>query len=366
MSERHCDWGPSSLERLDKCPGSLRQCEGLADFETEDASRGTRIHALAARLILGGRADEGEDPSEMETAMKIADFAQSEILYGEIPEVHVETRLKYSSTPGDTLYWGTSDLVLVCADCVRVYDWKTGFRPVTEAESNLQGAAYALAAMQRFGRRVAVVTFFNPCINQLTSFTFDDPPALASEIGRVIAAARADDAPCVPGEVQCRYCKAAHAGTCPAHIATCEAVCNVADTEERQPVLKWTDAALAMWLERLSLAARLHDEVKSEMIRRCQERGECFGYEVREQSGGREARDICKAWEIVRDDVHQQDFLGCCTLSVSKLKALYQAEAVEAGKAKTRKEAGAMFEELLAGCLQDKPARVCLVRKGER
>ena len=364
MSERqHCEWGPSSLERLDKCPGSLRQCEGLADFETEDASRGTRIHALSAKLILGGRADEGDDPGEMETAMKIADFAQSEILYGETPEVHVETRLEYSSTPGDTLYWGTSDMVLVCSDCVKVYDWKTGFKPVEKAESNLQGAAYALAAMQRFGRRVAVVTFFNPCINQLTSFTFSDPPALASEIGRVIAAAKADNAPCVPGEAQCRYCKAAHAGTCPAHIATCEAVCNMADSEERQPLLKWSDAALAVWLERLQLAARLHDEVKSEMIRRCQQSGECFGYEVKEQSGGREARDIKAAFQCLAGYMEQDDFLSCCDYSVSKGEKLFADIATKAGISKTKKEAAQLYKELLAGCLQDKPARVCLVRK---
>lgn len=359
----HCEWGPSALARLDKCPGSLRLSSNLAETESEDASRGTRIHALAARLILGGKPEEGDDPAELELAMKISDYAKSEIEAAGALEVHVEQEVEYSLFPGEVLFWGTSDLILVCADCIRVYDWKTGFRPVTDAENNLQGAAYALAAMQRYRRDTAIVTFYNPAINQLTTAEFSDTTALALEISKVIRTAQKDDAPCNPGEEQCRYCRAAAAGVCAARLAVCEAGTNLAEERNVEPLAQWSDAALAVWHERLQIAAKFAEQVKAEMIRRCQQSGECFGYEVREQSGGRDARDICQAWFAVSDDVPQSEFLECCNLSVSKLKTLYSSKVVEAGKAKTKKEAGQAFEELLAGCLQEKPARVCLVRK---
>lgn len=365
MTERptHCEWGPSSLARLDKCPGSLRLSSNLADSESEDASRGTRIHTIAARLILGGKPDDTDDPAELELAMKIADYAKSEIEAVGALEVHVEQEVEYSLFPGEVLFWGTSDLILVCADCVRVYDWKTGFRPVTEAENNLQGAAYALAAMQRYRRDTAIVTFFNPSINQLTTAEFSDTSALALEISKVIRNAQKDDAPCNPGEEQCRYCRAAAAGVCAARLAVCEAGTNLAEGRNVEPLAQWSDAALAMWHGRLQLAAKLEEQIKAEIIRRCQQNGECFGYEVREQSGGREAKDICQAWVMLSDELEQSDFLECCSLSVAKVKALYADAAVKAGRCKTKKEAGQAFEELLAGCLQDKPARVCLVRK---
>ena len=367
--EKHCPWGPSSLERLDKCPGSLRECEGLAEYESEDASRGTRIHEYASVLINGGRVD-GADPEELEIAHKIADFAMREYsrIEGLSPaDILVEVPLEFCEMPGaEPLYYGTSDLV--CLDRVKkevlVCDWKTGFKEVTEAANNLQGAAYALAAMQKYRMKSAHVIFFNPCINQLTEAWFDDPHALALEIGRIIARAKAPDAPRVPGEEQCRYCRAAHAGTCPAHLATCKAVCNLA---EAPLAATWSDDTLAEWYERFQLASKfLEGEVKPEIIRRARENGECGGYEVKEQSGGRDARDICQAWVMLDGEMKQSDFLECCSLSVSKLKTLYSSKMVEAGKVKTKKEAGLRFEELLTGTLVDKPARVCLVKKGER
>lgn len=361
--EKHCEWGPSALARLDKCPGSLRLSSNLEESESEDASRGTRIHALAARLILGGKPEDTDDPAELELAMKIADYAKPEIEAVGALEAHVEQEVEYSLFPGEVLFWGTSDMILVCADCVRVYDWKTGFRPVTEAENNLQGAAYALAAMQIYRRDTAIVTFFNPAIGQLTTAEFGDTTALALEISKVIRSAQKDDAPCNPGEDQCRYCRAAAAGVCAARLAVVGAANGIAHDGMVAPLAEWQDAQLAAWHERLQIAAKFAEQVKSEMIRRCQQSGECFGYEVREQSGGREAKNICQAWVMLFDELEQSDFLECCSLSVSKLKAKYADSTTRVGKYKTKKEAEQAFEELLAGCLQDKPARVCLVRK---
>ena len=335
----------------------------LSETESEDASRGTRIHALAARLILGGKPEETDDPAELELAMKIADYAKSEIESVGTLEVHVEQEVEYSLFPGEVLFWGTSDMILVCADCIRVYDWKTGFRPVAEAENNLQGAAYALAAMQRYRRDAAVVTFYNPAINQLTTAEFGDTTALALEISKVIRASQKDDAPCNPGEEQCRYCRAAAAGVCAARLAVCEASSDLAISYERKPITEWSDAVISMWHENLQIAAKLAEQVKAEMIRRCQQSGECFGYEVKEQSGGREAKDIKQVWVLLSDGLDQQEFLGCCSLSVAKLKQTFADIYTKVGKYKTKKEAGAAFEELLAGCLQEKPARACLVRR---
>ena len=356
----HCIYGPSSLERLDLCPASAELSKLAEDVPGEAAERGTRIHSYAAAMIQGQEPPAGADAEELALAENIRDFAKAWAAEGE--ELHVEQRLSYSTIEGE-LYWGTSDLVAVGPDTVRIIDWKTGHREVVEAANNLQGAAYALAAMQTYGKDRAEVTFYNPSIRQLTSHVFTDAGAIANEIFRVIDRAKRADAPCNPSEDACRYCAAKT--ICPAHMAVCESSCYLVETRAAGDIAQWSDAAVTLWYDRLELAAKWFEtRLKPEVIRRAAQ-GWSGGYGVREQSGGRTAKDICQVAVAVSNVLTQSEILEQCTLSVSGLRTAYAAKRKEAGAVKTKKEGEAEFDTITDGMLVQKEPRKVIYRRKE-
>ena len=362
----HCPYGPSALARLDKCPGAARLCElVVSDRGGEAAERGTRIHALAAALISGQAVPEDADADELKYATMIHDFANTIIEPGD--KVSVEKRLAYRDIGGE-IYFGTSDLVVEKpGHVVFVCDWKTGFGEVPEAPDNLQGAAYALAAMQEMGKSGAEVYFYNPCTNWRSAAFFDSADGLAREVLGVIDRAKAPDAPLCPSEEACRWCAAC--AICPAHLAVAEASMNLTDGTERcRDITEWSDAAVALWYGRLGMAARfLEQMLKPELLRRIREKGECSGLRVRQQSGGREARDIRALANAVCSLLTQDEFLDCCSVSIAQLKAKYAEAAKENGEADTKKAGEALFEEATAGMLLDRePRRVIYMAKKEK
>lgn len=349
----HCLYGPSSLARLDLCPASARLFQLVPEGETSEAAeRGTRIHALAAALITGRETPKDADAEELKFAEKIAEFA-APLVKGR--EHYVERRLAYNTIEGE-LYWGTSDLVVVYWGGVMIYDWKTGFSEIPEAEVNLQGAAYALAAMQEFGKDAADVCFYNPCTGWKSLAHFDSADALAREVCGVIERAKDPNAPCNPSEDACRYCNAK--AICPAHLAVAEASCNLVEMHTSRELATWEDAAVALWYNRLQMAAKfLESELKPELLRRIADNGECGGLRVKQQSGGREARDVCQVAGAVHDVLSNLEILECCNLSIAKLKAKYAEQAKYKWDIKTKKEGETMFENAVAGLLSDKEPR---------
>ena len=144
-------------------------------------------------------------PEESETVENMACFFEESIPGG--GKVHTEVGLAYSYY-GETLYTGTADVLIERPDdSATLIDWKTGRRAVEEASDNLQGAAYALAAMQQHGYKAVEVIFYNPVIHQVTSHTYtvDGGVEVARQIVAIIEACKDPNAPCKPGEEQCRY-----------------------------------------------------------------------------------------------------------------------------------------------------------------
>lgn len=361
MSGTHCIYSPSSLARLDLCPASARLCQLAPEGETSEfAERGTRIHSLAAELIANETIPADVDAKELEFAEKIRDFAAPQI---EGHEFHVEERLAYNTIEGE-LYYGTSDLVILQGNGVAICDWKTGFADVPEADCNLQGAAYALAAMQTYNAGWADVCFYNPVTGWRSFAHFESADALAREICKVIERAKDPNAPCNPSEDACRYCNAK--AICPAYLAVAEASCNLVEMHTSRELSTWEDAAIVLWYNRLQMAAKfLESELKPELLRRIADKGECFGLRVKAQSGGREARDVCEVAFAVSDTLSNSEILDCCTLSVAKLKAKYAENAKQKGQAKTKKDGETMFEQAVAELLVEKEPRRVIYKAKE-
>lgn len=358
----HSSFGPSSLKRRELCPGSYKLEKDLPEPEKSDSAiEGTLHHDEVANMILDFVEDRAVREFSEEAKMAFNYFWSIVSQYGkEGLQILPEYRMSYKYC-GIEQFFGTADVVIVVSDKVIIADWKFGRREVDPAEENTQGAAYALMAMQEFKKEIAEVHFFNPVIHQTTSTTFTDKQQIASYIMSVIAIAQEENAPVIPSEDACRYCKAFYHGTCPAIAKTAEIT--VAKAEEVVPlpalsVLSVDD--LCAMKDKCDLIAKLSDRVDAELKRRCEENGSCGQWSIKETSGGREITDIANAFTASGMD--SNSFLSCCTASVSKLEKLFAKSGKDAGTFKTEKDGKAEFNSLLADYIQQKPNKKSLVR----
>lgn len=358
----HSSFGPSSLKRRELCPGSFRMEKDLPEAEKSDSAiEGTLHHDEIANMILDFA--EGREVREFSEEAKMAFnyFLSIVSQYGkEGLQILPEYRMTFLYC-GIEQFFGTADVVIVTADKVIIVDWKFGHREVDPAEENSQGAAYALMAMQEFKKEVAEVHFFNPVIKQTTSTTFTDRQTIASYIMGVIAKAQEEDAPVIPSEYACRYCKAMYHGTCPAVAKTSEIA--VMDAEKVVPlpalsVLPVED--LCQMKDRCDFIAKLAERVDAEIKRRCENDGSCGEWRIKESSGGREIKDITGAFAA--SGMESKDYLSCCTASVSKLEKLFAKQGKDAGTFKTEKEGKEVFNEKLFDFISAKPNKKSLVK----
>lgn len=345
----HHIYSPSSMERRYLCPASMRLEKDMPEFTSEAAEAGTRIHEQAAGLITENEdLVPLQDCYEQERAEKIADFFNAKKTEGDCESFAVERKLSFNYPFGGELYNGTADALLVNGNgYVSVFDWKTGQNPVTEAESNWQGAMYALAAAQEFGVHEASVTFYNPTINQVTKadFTADDLDNIEIRVMDAIAACEKEDAPCVPSLNACRYCKAATGGTCKAFrewMARCTTIPKVS-------IAELSDEALADEYERVTDAAKKYAEaLKLELTKRAADKGNCGGYEIKVREGARQIADIEAALNALSDTITREDMLSVCKVPITALQNLFAEKYRNRfiGTKVTAKEINGVFRDL--------------------
>jgi len=366
QNEQHHLYGPSSLKRRELCPGSAREERLLPDIPNEFAAQGTKLHAAIA-CKLDGVEMPALTPEESETVENMACFFDERMPGG--GKVHTEVGLAYSYY-GETLYTGTADVLIERPDdSATLIDWKTGRRAVEEASDNLQGAAYALAAMQQQGHKAIEVIFYNPVIHQVTSHTYtvDGGVEVARQIVAIIEACKDPNAPCKPGEEQCRYCKAREHGTCQAYLASVKKGVVIATAEPRAVIAQLADADLAMMIDSLAPASKFLESLQRELKTRIEFRGApVANWTIKTTSGGREAADINQLYAAISGDVNNEEFVSCCSLSVSKVEKLFAFKKKRLGEYKTEKEAKELFAEKTNGLIVEKSPRNQLVKMGEK
>lgn len=369
---QHCKYAPSSLHRIQACPGCIHACEGLPEPPPSAiAESGSRIHALVAEVLSANPAAmpsseavreclaaKGVDDTEAELTALAVDFARGIINGREVEEIHVEERLE---VPG--LLWGTADLVIVEPRQVTVVDWKTGFKEVAEASDNLQGKAYALAAAMRFGRRVAEVHFYNPRLAWASGALFDDMEELFNQITDILEATRSPRAQLHNG-AHCTYCPANYWHACPllSGIAVAEearaAELGLGDVS-RMP----EPAELVRQYGILKTLSERFENLKkmlTEQIKASPD-GRFAGFTSKALGGGMECINIPATLAMASVEMTEGDALAYCTLSLDRLAAEYGKRGKAAGHFATAKEGKEAFLTNVAGYTRPKPPRVTLV-----
>lgn len=351
----HHLYGPSSLERRALCPASARLEQGLPETESPYAAEGTMLHGVVAYWInlrsTGGLPPGVENLTieQREVCLRCYEFAQS--LIPDRAAVYIEQKISLKNWTRE-LSSGTPDIVIDDGETLFVIDWKFGRNPVAPAIENLQGAGYAGMSMQTYKRRKAVVYFYQPRVLREGAtpegYAFTDCPAIVGNIRDIIAACEDPAAPVVPGERQCKYCRAKEQLVCPAISPMIPAIA------EKAPVLKGKglealspEDLVKLW-EQWNLVKSLGDRIEYRIKGIIRKFGRCGKLELKAKQGNRKCEDPAALFAVLDGEklVTPLEFMEYCKVSVYNLELLVANKLRDAGATKTQKDGKEKFYAL--------------------
>lgn len=203
----------SNLFRRALCPGSERMEYGLPDEDSEQSREGTLLHDYSHHteydrsLLSPNQRDLLE---RNDTLIKILIERVSRVLNGLGVEPVREVQLQ------NDLISGKVDLIQpfpVEVGAVFLNDTKFGYLVVERAELNLQLRAYAVLVSEYMAAGRVFVSITQPRLSYderitLAEYNADDIAASRLEIAEILKRSADPKAKLVPGDEQCRYCKA--------------------------------------------------------------------------------------------------------------------------------------------------------------
>lgn len=318
----HSELSPSGWSRWSQCPGSREAEQGKPDQSSVYAQWGTRAHALVEKALNGEPEIDCEDDEMIDAVLSCVDYNG---VHPEHWERWVEVKLDLSEwIPNGS---GTADLVLYDPDekTLHIIDWKFGKGVRVEAADNGQAMLYALGAVREFsylgeikGVRMHIV---QPRLEHIVTWPpAEFPPMTLDELNDFGAiakgaaeAAYAPGAPRVPGEVQCRFCKAK--GDCAEYAAlVMDPIVEAAGVNEFADL----DA---------STAHSLHTEVLSHLLdqrKRVEEWFDAIAAEAHARIGSGEE---VPGWKLVEANTHRR--WGDVREVLSDLETLARKKAIE-------------------------------------
>jgi hypothetical protein len=241
----HAMLSPSKRSRWAKCPGSIREEAKYPDQGSGPAAAdGTHSHTLLEHCIKNDLSDPmdqvGETFTDHEGTFKVdADRAarvKSAIEYiktraaeyNGMCQVISEQKVDPAFLLGRNDLSGTVDCQIIGGDTLEMIDYKDGMG-VVEAEGNMQLEQYAYGVLAAFKLPINVeypitkvrMTIIQPklALKGMKPITSHEVTvrSLLDNLGTIIGQAAATDkpdAPLVPGESQCKFCRAK--GSCAA------------------------------------------------------------------------------------------------------------------------------------------------------
>jgi hypothetical protein len=239
----HAKLSPSKRSRWALCPGSIREEAKYPDTGSGPAAAdGTHSHTLLEHCIDRGLIDpttqvgevfadhEGEFKVDADRAARVKvaiDYIRERSMSGMF-KVISEERVDPKWLLGRDDLSGTVDCQIIGDDWIELIDYKDGMG-VVSAEGNMQLEQYAYGVLAGYKLPVNVeypvkriiMTIIQPKLTlkgmkAITSSERDVCDMLTS-MGTIIvqaAATDAPDAPLIPGESQCKFCRAK--GSCAA------------------------------------------------------------------------------------------------------------------------------------------------------
>jgi hypothetical protein len=361
----HAQLSPSKRSRWALCPGSIREEAKYPDTGSGPAAiDGTHSHTLLEECFKGVPVDptefvglpmkdhEGDfvvDASRAQRVKVAYDYITKRVAEEStpflIPKVISETRVDPEHLLGRSDLSGTVDIQIHGYDMLELIDYKDGMG-VVSAEGNLQLEQYAYGVLAGFKLPVngdypfktVRMTIIQPklALRGMPAISSHDVSVrdLLANMGTIIVQAAATDkpdAPLVPGESQCKFCRA---------NGSCSALANNVMKEVGimfQPVVTQTldvaqqsadkdpstmdDAQIAQIMEAAPLMRQLLEGVEKEALRRLEAGGTIPGLKLVNGRGSR-------AWALPEEEMAEK----LVKMGIPK-NAVYETKLVSPAKA---------------------------------
>lgn len=215
---KHFEAGPSKLDRIVVCPGSLKASRQFPDTGGEAAAKGSSLHSfleicLKTRKVPADFPTDGEwavyTDADREAVTEVVEYVRD--MLGEFPgELFVETEVDLDRFyPG---MMGTADVVIISGRTMIVIDAKFGRNPVPASTNQLK--AYGVGLLENFSTLDfddVIVTIAQPLIGHYDEvrYTPDELRQWAAEVMVPALDEAFGDAPRFnPDPVACKYCPA--------------------------------------------------------------------------------------------------------------------------------------------------------------
>lgn len=241
---------------------------------------------------------------------------------------------------------GTCDVAIIPLQTPKVaciVDWKFGRAEPSEASITLQLACYALGLHEQLPHFEKVVCIaYYPRLERKYVVEITDFEKTRAQVEAVVQRCEMPDAPLVPGQEQCRYCRALH--DCPA----VESSLQVVHAKESLPA---SPREMARRLEFGALAEKWYERQKEVAKQLIADGMDVPGYALITRRGNLYVADPQRAYEAVSQVVTPEEMLSVVDVKINKLREVFAAKFPELSK----KEVDARFENALCEVLKRKP-----------
>ena len=339
----HSTLSPSSTYRWMRCPGSVREQAKYPEPPSgPGAIDGTHSHTLLEHCVKADLADpmgmvgvkmkdhEGEFVIDAERAKRVKvviDYVKQKVealsfMFGEKATVMPERRVNPEHLLGRPDMAGTADITIRCGTFTEIIDLKDGMNAV-EAKHNEQLELYGLGGLADYKLPINVeypvkqvkLTIIQPKLAVkglpvVTSHDMSTTEVLALIPRYVSGAAATDrpDAPLVPGEKQCRYCRAtgcsarAAAGMAAAGVSfpvLTPAVVDASTQVAEQDAGSMTNERLVQIIEAAPLMRQMIENAEAEAQRRLEAGQSIKGLQLVNGRGS-------QAWKLPEDQIAEK------------------------------------------------------------
>ena len=295
--------------------------------------------------------DDGSFVVDSERAIRVKvaiDYIKQRIgSHDGVAEVIAETRVDPQWFTGRDDLSGTVDVQIISGDTLEIIDYKDGMAPV-EAENNLQLEQYAIGKLAECNLPLNMPSMYswrevhmtiiqpklalrglNPIVKWIVpvSYLLERAKALTREA----LATDSPNAPLVPGESQCKYCRAK--GSCSALASnvmkevgimfqpTVTQTFDVAQQSADKDPTTMDDAQIVQIMEAAPLMRQLLEGVEKEALRRLQSGKPIAGLKLVNGRGSR-------AWNLSDDEIAEK----LIKMGIPK-SAIYETKLVSPAKA---------------------------------
>ncbi len=313
----------SGLQRLVLCPGSwLAEKACPEQDQSEAAAMGTRLHR---HLEVGTLPEDAVEAEACEWCAEMEGRLAEELLGCRV-ELFREKRLWDACQR----FSGQADVVFHNEKAALVLDYKFGRIAVEGAEYNTQLYGLVLLMMDNFAAfDVVYAGILQPFVSRqrpvVMRFERKDIGALRGWLYRKLDDAAVPGAELCPGEVQCRYCRAA--ASCPALGLRVQQVSGVELTRWEQ----WSVEDRRKAWDAARLAKKYVDAIERKVRADLEAGVELPGLQLAPGKAAFTVADAAGAFGVLEAalGITGEEFVKCCKVGITELDKLVHRKLAE-------------------------------------